>query len=342
MGGIWIWDRAACGGFSNRMYVFSSRRRHTRYWRDWSSDMCSSDLDLVYRLDPVVDVKHLPAAQDLLVYRPLDHLLVVGADVREDAAPAGGGCLDDADVPQRRKAHLHRARYRGRRERQQGHARLELLEALLVAHPEALLLVDDHEPQILRPTLPPEQGVRPVEQFTLPRSEVGQVSPPLRGGGETAQALPPHREPVEPLGEGPVVLLDEDGGRGEQHHLLARQGRLERRPDRDLGLAEAYVSAHKPVHRARRLHIRLDGGDGGGLVRVLRVREVFLQFSLPLGVVGEGEAFGGGPGGRHAQQLPGQRLDAPTPPVGDRRPAGAAELVQAGGLPADVLVQELH
>src|SRR5258707_13129643 len=26
------------------MFVFSSRRRHTRYWRDWSSDVCSSDL----------------------------------------------------------------------------------------------------------------------------------------------------------------------------------------------------------------------------------------------------------------------------------------------------------
>src|SRR5258707_3247676 len=33
---------------SNRHLVivlcFSSRRRHTRYWRDWSSDVCSSDL----------------------------------------------------------------------------------------------------------------------------------------------------------------------------------------------------------------------------------------------------------------------------------------------------------
>src|SRR3712207_9380168 len=25
-------------------HFFSSRRRHTRYWRDWSSDVCSSDL----------------------------------------------------------------------------------------------------------------------------------------------------------------------------------------------------------------------------------------------------------------------------------------------------------
>src|SRR3712207_7901983 len=26
------------------LFFFSSRRRHTRYWRDWSSDVCSSDL----------------------------------------------------------------------------------------------------------------------------------------------------------------------------------------------------------------------------------------------------------------------------------------------------------
>src|SRR5258707_1825798 len=28
-------------------FFFSSRRRHTIYWRDWSSDVCSSDLDLL-------------------------------------------------------------------------------------------------------------------------------------------------------------------------------------------------------------------------------------------------------------------------------------------------------
>src|SRR3712207_7660606 len=28
-------------------FFFSSRRRHTRYWRDWSSDVCSSDLKLI-------------------------------------------------------------------------------------------------------------------------------------------------------------------------------------------------------------------------------------------------------------------------------------------------------
>ena len=30
--------------------IFSSRRRHTRYWRDWSSDVCSSDLEICQRI----------------------------------------------------------------------------------------------------------------------------------------------------------------------------------------------------------------------------------------------------------------------------------------------------
>src|SRR3712207_3045021 len=29
------------------LFFFSSRRRHTRYWRDWSSDVCSSDLEFL-------------------------------------------------------------------------------------------------------------------------------------------------------------------------------------------------------------------------------------------------------------------------------------------------------
>src|SRR3712207_8339884 len=35
------------------VFFFASRRRHTRYWRDWSSDVCSSDLG---RVPPPVEV----------------------------------------------------------------------------------------------------------------------------------------------------------------------------------------------------------------------------------------------------------------------------------------------
>src|SRR3712207_8947578 len=34
-------------------FFFSSRRRHTRYWRDWSSDVCSSDLGSA--LDTIIE-----------------------------------------------------------------------------------------------------------------------------------------------------------------------------------------------------------------------------------------------------------------------------------------------
>src|ERR687890_1445960 len=35
-------------------FFFSSRRRHTRYWRDWSSDVCSSDLSALGVIDESV------------------------------------------------------------------------------------------------------------------------------------------------------------------------------------------------------------------------------------------------------------------------------------------------
>src|SRR6202008_3014135 len=37
---------------ARRGVFFSSRRRHTRYWRDWSSDVCSSDLEQILASRP--------------------------------------------------------------------------------------------------------------------------------------------------------------------------------------------------------------------------------------------------------------------------------------------------
>src|SRR3712207_7134088 len=53
-----------CFGF----FFFSSRRRHTRYWRDWSSDVCSSDLWLCVRRWVVIPV----AAAGLLLVQAMD------------------------------------------------------------------------------------------------------------------------------------------------------------------------------------------------------------------------------------------------------------------------------
>src|SRR3712207_3875556 len=46
------------------VFFFSSRRRHTRYWRDWSSDVCSSDLvDAISKMGKVlVELEKLDVA----------------------------------------------------------------------------------------------------------------------------------------------------------------------------------------------------------------------------------------------------------------------------------------
>src|SRR2546426_6523510 len=42
-------------------FFFSSRRRHTRLQGDWSSDVCSSDLDVEPDLEPVRTARDAPA-----------------------------------------------------------------------------------------------------------------------------------------------------------------------------------------------------------------------------------------------------------------------------------------
>src|SRR2546421_1381495 len=43
-------DGEVDGGYYSSLFFFSSRRRHTRSDRDWSSDVCSSDLAFVFEL----------------------------------------------------------------------------------------------------------------------------------------------------------------------------------------------------------------------------------------------------------------------------------------------------
>src|SRR5690606_40654861 len=43
-------------------FFFSSRRRHTRFSRDWSSDVCSSDLEVLFKLCEkglIIKTRHL-------------------------------------------------------------------------------------------------------------------------------------------------------------------------------------------------------------------------------------------------------------------------------------------
>ena len=77
------------------------------------------------------------------------------------------------------------------------------------------------------------------------------------------------------------MLLCQDRSRYQINHLLVFLHRLERRPDRHLRLAKAYVSADQAIHDLMALHILFRGFDGGNLIVRLLEGEHFLKFSLP-------------------------------------------------------------
>src|SRR5882757_8265635 len=64
-------------------FFFSSRRRHTRYWRDWSSDVCSSDLAALAPTDWTGMDQHIQALGGTPGYgagvgQVLDQMMSVG------------------------------------------------------------------------------------------------------------------------------------------------------------------------------------------------------------------------------------------------------------------------
>src|SRR5690606_40466697 len=90
-------------------FFFSSRSRHTSFSRDWSSDVCSSDLD-----DAVARTQafqHLDLAR-VLAAQPHIHALGSLAVVRDQVHPATGGVLVEAALGH------HQARSEERRGRE--------------------------------------------------------------------------------------------------------------------------------------------------------------------------------------------------------------------------------
>src|SRR3712207_7572559 len=51
-------------------FFFSSRRRNTRYWRDWSSDVCSSDLEQGITIDVAYRYFHTPRRKFIIADTP--------------------------------------------------------------------------------------------------------------------------------------------------------------------------------------------------------------------------------------------------------------------------------
>src|SRR3712207_181825 len=87
------------------LFFFSSRRRHTRYWRDWSSDVCSSDLQRL-----IGDT--FPGQLALEVLVPIEAQLgvvrKVGAELEEERAELAINAVEVILIDQGGGAHQPR------------------------------------------------------------------------------------------------------------------------------------------------------------------------------------------------------------------------------------------
>ncbi len=168
--------------------------------------------------------------------------------------------------------------------------------------------------------------MRPDHEIDRPAFEPGERPLLLRRADEPRQQPDLDRERREPLRERLVVLRREDRRRDEDRDLAPVLDRLERRPQRDLGLAVADVADDEPVHRPADLHVGLDLDGRPQLVGRLLVRERRLHLRLPRRVAAEGVARDAGPRGVELEQLVGEVRDGLPDALLRPQPLRAAQL----------------
>ena len=237
---------------------------------------------LINRLDAVVQVEGLAPALDLAPQRTRDLLVVVLADMRVDRAATPRRRGDDGDVPQTRERHVQRARDRRGRQREHVDLGAHLAQQLLLGHAEALLLVDDHEPQVVGHDIARQHAVRTDQEVDLAVAEIGDDLLRLLGRAHARDDLDAHGQVHQAVAERRTVLLSEDRGGCEQEHLLARLDDAHRGAQCHLRLAETDVAADQAVHRTILREVVHDLLDRACLVVGLAVGEALLDAAKQL------------------------------------------------------------
>src|SRR5690625_545528 len=222
------------------VFFFTSRRRHTIWPRDWSSDVCSSDLERSHRTDGQVDAagddheRHADrddadeaAAGQHVVDVVARQEVVVECGAEDHQQHQAGQGREDLQVEAAAGAADRRRAHRTARQGVKGSSGcLQLLIALLRVTPQAGGVADD---VILRQLLPAQDAAEPAaEQDGDPVSQPDQLGH-LRGDDDYRFALLhelarqeidlPFRADVDAAGR----LVQDDYLRIDQHRLAEHQ-----------------------------------------------------------------------------------------------------------------------
>ena len=176
-------------------------------------------------LDPVVDEEDLPAPAQFAQDRLADQLLGEARHEGLDRQPVNRRGVDDREVADAHHGHVEGARDGGGGQGHDVHHGPEGLQPLLVLDPEALLLVDDQQAEILEGHILLQQAVGADDDVDVSLFEPLQDTLLLRGGAEAREHLHGDRVILKALMEGLVMLLGQDGGGDQQRRPVCRPGR---------------------------------------------------------------------------------------------------------------------
>ena len=243
---------------------------------------------LLNGLHSVVQIVHLSAPTNFTPDGVHEHRPVVLQHIGLHRLPILGRLVDNGHIPQTGQRHVQRSGDRGGREGQHIHLLGQFLQPLLVGDPKPLFLVNDQQAQILELDALLQQPMGADENIHL---ALGGV---LKDGlGVFAVLIPSqhtdaHWKPLKPTGGGLEVLVGQHGGGHQNGRLLSFQYALHHRPQGDLCLAIAHITAEQPIHGHRPFHVRLDLLDTPELVIGFLKGKFILKFPLPRVVRVEG------------------------------------------------------
>ncbi len=200
----------------------------------------------------IVDEINLAAARDLLLDGGANQLVAVMRHHGVDGQAILGRRLDHRHVAQSGQRHVQRARNRRRAHGEHVHVVLELLDALLVAHAEALLFVHHQQAEILEHDVLRKDAMRADDDVHFALGQALQHFGDFLLVAKAAEHFDAHREGRETPLECFEVLISEHRGGREHRGLLAVAEPFERRAHGDLGLAVTHVAAQQPIHGMRR------------------------------------------------------------------------------------------
>ena len=129
------------------------------------------------RFDVVVQEVHLAAARELALERLAQQRVVPRRDegLHRQAMRRRRG--DDRQVAQAGHRHVERARDRRGGQRQQVHVGAQRLQRFLLAHAEALFLVDDDQAQVLEAHVALQQAMGADDHVDLAFGELARARP---------------------------------------------------------------------------------------------------------------------------------------------------------------------